>query len=98
MGTQEKEMSRETKSIRRWTETPYPPETHDTTLLSDGFIINLHSIGRLKNIIDEPSKVISAMGNRGPCIGCIVEPNCTEMCDAKELSLIHDVNTRRERS
>jgi hypothetical protein len=54
-------------------------------------------VGRLKSISDEPSKVITVMGNRGPCEECILRPNCSRMCDAKEAALINDINNRRER-
>jgi hypothetical protein len=66
-------------------------------VVSDGLINNLNMVGRLKTISDEPSKVVTVMGNIGPCEGCIVQVNCAAMCDAKELALVHDMMTRRER-
>jgi hypothetical protein len=98
MGTQEEEMSEKTKSIRRWAEIPDPDIKYHTTIVSDGFISNMHTAGRLKNISDEPSKVITVAGNLGPCEICILQPNCSRMCDAKETALIHDMWTRRERT
>jgi len=98
MGTQEEEMSEKTKSIRRWTEVSDSEIKYHTRIVSDGLINNLNMVGRLKTISDEPSKVVTVMGNIGPCEGCIVQPNCTAMCDAKENALIHDMMTRRERS
>jgi len=97
MGTQEKQLSKRTKSIRQWTEIPDPEIKYHTVVVSDGFINNMHMVGRLKEISDEPSKVVTVMGNIGPCENCIVQPNCSSMCDAKEIALINDMNTRRER-
>jgi len=98
MGTQEEKMSEEeTRSVRRWTEVPDREIKYHTVVVSDGLINNLNIVGRLKTISEEPSKVVTVMGNIGPCEGCIVQPNCTAMCDAKELALIHDMKTRRER-
>lgn len=98
MGTQKEKMSKETKSIRRWTEIPHPEIKWRTVVVSDGLINNLNMIGRLKSISDEPSKVITVMGNLGPCENCILQPNCSRMCDEKEIALLNDMNTRRERS
>lgn len=98
MGTQEEEMSEKTKSIRRWTEVPNPDIKYHTTIASDGLIHNLHLIGRLKGISDTPSRIITVMGDVGPCETCILQPNCSEMCDAKETALVYDMMTRRERT
>lgn len=98
MGTQEEKMSKETRSTRRWAEIPVPEIKYHTVVVSDGFINNMYMAGRLKKISDEPSKVVTVMGNIGPCENCIVQPNCSSMCDAKELALINDMDTRRERS
>ena len=98
MGTQEEEMSEKTRSTRRWTGVPEPRIKYHTTIVSDGFISNMHTAGRLKNISDEPSKVVTVMGNIGPCETCILQPNCSEMCDAKETALVYDMMTRRERT
>lgn len=97
MGTQEEKMSEKIKSVRRWTEVPDREIKYHTVVVSDGFINNLNMVGRLKTISDEPSKVITVAGNLGPCETCILQPNCSRMCDAKELALIHDMKTRRER-
>ena len=97
MGTQEKKMSKETKSIRRWAEIYDPEIKYHTMVVSDGFVNRMYTTGRLKHISDEPSKVVTVIGNIGPCEDCIVKLNCAEMCDAKELALIHDMMTRRER-
>jgi len=98
MGTQEEKMSEETRSPRRWTEISDSEIKYHTVVVSDGLINNLNMIGRLKTISGEPSKVVTVMGNTGPCDDCLVKMNCTAMCDAKELALVHDMNTRRERS
>jgi len=98
MGTQKKEMSKKTKGVRRWAEIPDPEIKYHTLVVSDGFINSMNMVGRLKEISDEPSKVVTVMGNIGPCENCIVQPNCSSMCDAKELALINDMDTRRERS
>lgn len=96
MGTQARQLSETTKSSRRWTEIPNSKIKYHTVIVSDGFVNNMRMIGRLKNISDEPSKVVTAAGVLGPCEECILKPNCSRMCDAKEAALINDMNTRRE--
>jgi hypothetical protein len=98
MGTQEEKMSKKTKSVRRWTEIPNSEIKYHTVIVSDGHVHSLHLNGRLKGISPTPSKVVTVMGNIGPCEGCIVRPNCAEMCDAKETALVYDMMTRRERT
>ena len=99
MGTQERQLSKTTKSICQWSKVSKARRIHwDYIMLSDNFVRDMVKTGRLKTVVDTPSKVVTFSGgyHLGPCENCILAVNCSEMCEQKELSIILDLDTRVE--
>ena len=97
MGTQEEQMSKRAEGPGWKVEYKTRQIHYDFIMLSDSFVRTMCKNGTLKEVVDKPSKVITLTGGYlGPCEGCILAVNCSEMCEEKEMIIISDVNSRVE--